>query len=94
MLTEPHRVRIKPDSELARFLDTVGEIPVLLEKDGKLYRLSEETPTDIWAGYDSRKTKAALRKSAGALRGVNREELLADIHLGREQDSHGRPADD
>jgi hypothetical protein len=93
MLTEPHRVRIDPDSELARLLDEVGETLVLLEKDGKLYRLSEETAADLWAGYDPQKTKAALRKSAGALRGVDREQLLADLHLGREQDSHGRPAD-
>jgi hypothetical protein len=92
MLLEPNRVRIEPDSELARFLDEVGEMPVLLEKNGKLYRLIEEPAEDIWAGYDANKVKAALRQSAGALRGVDRDELLADIHAAREQDSHGRPA--
>jgi hypothetical protein len=93
MLTELNRIHVAPDSELARFLDRMGAMPVLLEKGGKLYRLTEETQEDVWASYDPKKTRAALRKSAGALRGVDREELLADIHLSREQDSHGRPAD-
>jgi len=94
MLTELDPIHVAPDSELARVLDRIGKTPVLLEKGGKLYRLTEESQDNIWAGYDPKRAKAALRKSAGALRGVNREELLADIRLGREQDSHGRPADD
>jgi hypothetical protein len=92
MSAKLHRIRISPDSELARLLDEVGETPVLLEKNGKLYRLEEETSADIWAGYDPGKTRAALQKSVGALRKVDREELLADIHGAREQDSQGRPA--
>lgn len=91
MLTKPHRIRITPESELARLLDEIGEMPVLLEKDGAVYRLMKEQEEDIWAGYDPQKTKAALRRSVGALRGVDRDELLADIHAAREQDSHGRP---
>lgn len=93
MVTKLNRIQVAPESELAHLLDEVGELPVLLEKDGKLYRLTEEPQEDIWAGYNPEKTRAALRKSAGALRGVDREELLADIHRGREQDSRGRPAD-
>ena len=92
MHVEPNRIHITPDSELARFLDNVGEMPVLLEKNGKLYRLIEERNDDIWAGYDQSKVKAALHNSAGALSDVDREELLDDIHQAREQDSHGRSA--
>jgi hypothetical protein len=94
MLTELKRIQVAPDSELARLLDQMGQTPVLLEKGGKLYRLTEELQEDIWTDYDPQKTRAALRKSAGALRTVDRDELLADIHLGRAQDSAGRPADD
>ena len=90
MLTEPRRIQIEPDSELARLLDEVGDTPIYLEKDGELYRLAKAE--DIWAGYDPQRTRMALRKSAGALRGVDREELLKDIHLARQQDSSGRPA--
>ncbi|NJN82941.1 MAG: hypothetical protein HC802_12125 [Caldilineaceae bacterium] len=48
---------------------------------------------DIWAGYDPVKVRSALKESAGALRGVDAEQLMADIHLARQQDSEGRPAD-
>ena len=45
---------------------------------------------NIWAGYDAGKVKEALRQSAGALKGVDREHLLRDIHAAREQESRGR----
>jgi hypothetical protein len=90
MLTNPDRVHVKPDSELARLLDEIGDTPILLEKDGEFFRLVKEE--GIWAGYDPERARAALQKSAGALRDVDREELLNDIHLARQQDSHGRPA--
>ncbi|GIV79645.1 MAG: hypothetical protein KatS3mg050_4039 [Litorilinea sp.] len=92
MVTEPYRIRVKPDSELARLLDEIGDAPALLEKNGKLYRLTVEPVQDLWAGYSPQKARSALSKSAGALRGIDREELLADIHLARKQNSRGRPA--
>jgi hypothetical protein len=90
MATEPIRVHVTPDSEIARLLDEVGDRPVLLEKNGELYRLSKEE--DIWANYDPQRARLALEKSAGAFRHMDREELLNDIHLARGQDSPGRPA--
>ncbi len=51
---------------------------------------SDETPEDIWVGYDPEQVRAALRESAGALKGVDREALLRDIHAAREQESRGR----
>jgi hypothetical protein len=90
MSIEPQRFRIEPDSELARLLDAVGDTPILLERDGELYRLVKEA--EIGAGYDPQRTRVALRNSAGALRGVDREALLNDIQQARQQDSAGRPA--
>lgn len=46
----------------------------------------------IWAGYDPERVVQALRRSAGALVGVDRDTLLTDIHGGREQSSDRRPA--
>jgi len=89
MLTEPVRVHVTPDSELARLLDEMGDAPILLEKDGELYRVTKEE--EIWVHYDPERTRMALQKSAGALQNVDREELLNDIHLARRQDSQGRP---
>lgn len=90
MVTETIRVHVVPNSEIARLLDGIGDASILLEKDGELYRLTKED--DIWADYDPKRTRLALQISAGALQGVDREELLNDIKLGRQQDSQGRPA--
>jgi hypothetical protein len=91
MLTEPHRVRIDPDSELARLLDEVGEMPVLLEKNGKLYRLTEETTEEktdnLWAHYDPEKARAALRRVAGSWADIDVDILIADLYRAREEGS-------
>jgi hypothetical protein len=47
---------------------------------------------DIWADYDPEKAREGLRKSAGALKGVDIEALKRDIRDQRGQDSQGRPA--
>jgi hypothetical protein len=77
--------------QLPKVFDTVakrGE-KVVVEKDGVLFRLEpEETPKkpDIWANYDPEKVREGLRKSAGALKGVDVEALKRDIRDQRGQD--------
>jgi hypothetical protein len=88
MILETKYIHVQPESELARLLDEAGEAPLVLERDGQRYRLIKET--DIWAGYDPSRTRAALQKSTGALRGIDREKLRLDIHQARAQDSTGR----
>ena len=46
---------------------------------------------DIWATYDPDRARAALKASAGALRGIDIEQLKADLAAQRQQDSPGRP---
>jgi hypothetical protein len=58
-----------------------------VRKDG---RIPDDVPS-IWAGYDPGGVIAALRASAGALVGVDREQLIADIHAAREQADRDRP---
>lgn len=68
---------------------------VLVEKNGRLYRIEpepEQPQQDVWANYDRQRAKQALKQSAGALVGVDRDSLLKDIHSQRGQDSRGRPA--
>jgi hypothetical protein len=36
-------------------------------------------PNDLWAGYDPDQVQQALRQSAGALTGVDRDELMREI---------------
>lgn len=69
--------------------------PVVVDRDGELYRIEPPSaePYDFWQVYDVARALEALRASAGALRGVDTAELLADIHAQRGQDSRGRPSD-
>jgi hypothetical protein len=85
-------IKVAPGSELAKLLEEARGGDLLLEKDGHVYRLNREEKEDIWAGYDPEKVREALRKSAGALAGVDTHSLLAEIHAARKQASHGRPA--
>lgn len=92
MAIEPRRIHVEPDTEIGRLLDEARRRPLLLEKDGVLYCISEASDEDVRADYDPERTLRALERSAGALKGVDRDELLEDIYAAREQDSRGRPA--
>jgi hypothetical protein len=52
----------------------------------------KEPRQDIWAKYDPKKAIEGIRKSAGAITGVDRDMLQKDIRDQRGQDSKGRPA--
>jgi excisionase family DNA binding protein len=52
-----------------------------------------EEKSDIWANYDPKRAKEALRACWGILRGIDREKFLEEMHEARGQDSRGRPAD-
>ncbi|MGI8553031.1 MAG: hypothetical protein ACR2PL_19935 [Dehalococcoidia bacterium] len=85
-------IAVRPDTEIAQLLDAAAAAPILLEKDGILYQLRTVEADDPWAAYDPERVRAALRASAGALKGIDREELWTDLKAQRAQDSHGRPA--
>ena len=52
----------------------------------------KETRQNIWANYDPKKAIDGIRKSKGALQGVDRDALQKEIREQRGQDSKGRPA--
>ena len=98
MAVEPRRLDF---NEFATNLNVVFDRlkregrPLIVDREGELYRVQPEAPgpQDLWRHYNADRVRQALRASAGALRGVNRDELLADIHAERAQDSRGRPGD-
>lgn len=106
MVPTPRTIRVEPGSELDQILKEVDETPVELEQRGVRYRVTrvdadapaEGRPIDladeqnIWAGYDPDRVHRGLRTSAGALRGVDRDQLQRDLAEQRAQDSLGRPA--
>jgi hypothetical protein len=74
--------------------------PVPLTQHGEVVAVVQPAPAaatsppsaeDVFAGYDPEKVLEGLRASAGALTGIDREELLTDIHAQRARDSEGRP---
>lgn len=95
MAAEPRTLPVEPGSQLDAALDATPDAPLLLERAGRLYRLE---PVGVSAhakdaGLDPAGVRAALRRGAGFLKGVDVEELLADIRAQRGQDSQGRPGD-
>jgi hypothetical protein len=71
-------------------------VPLLVERGDQLFRVEPQKTKeseDIWADYDADRVRQALRASRGALTGVDRADLLADVHAQRGQNSDGRPAD-
>jgi hypothetical protein len=108
MVTKPRRIRFDDFAKsLDAVFDEVGEqqTPVLVERQGRLYRLEPATVDpledpraeyDPWANYDPEKALQAwesLRK-ARIFDGVDVEQLKADIKAQRGQDSIGRPGDE
>ncbi len=82
MANKPHRVLVHPDSELAHLLDELGEMPVLLEKNGKVYRLTVEE--DNSAHYDAEKVKATVRNVAGSWADIDADKFLAALYHARD----------
>jgi hypothetical protein len=52
----------------------------------------KEKRQDIWAHYDPKKAIEGIRKSRGALQGVDHDTLQWDIREQRGQDTEGRSA--
>lgn len=80
--------KLNPESTLARLLDEAGRNPVVIEHHGVRYRIEPEDP---FAFYDPEKTQAAIDASAGALKGIDVTQFLAEI---REARGHGPETDE
>ncbi len=97
---QPHQMNQDIERELARRLTRAraDNMPAEVEIAGNRYRLvpvdddiqTTDEPND---NYDPQKMRAAIHAAAGTMKGVNREELLADLRAERGQDSIGRPAE-
>lgn len=87
MATEPTRIDF---DDFAKDIQTVFERirrsnePVLIVRGDDVYRV-ERALSNGFLDYDAGRVRRALQQSAGALRGVDRQELLGDIRAQREQ---------
>lgn len=90
MAKEPLTIPIDPDSELGRVLARTDE-PIVLDSKGMRYTVKRERD-DLLAGYSPQRARAALRRSAGAFKGMDLPALKHELREQRAQDSAGRPA--
>ncbi len=91
MSVEPKHVHASPDSasDLVELLDDASECPVIIERDGMLYRLSRLE--DSLPDYDPDLARRALKDTAESWAGVDADALIADLSVAREHGS--RPTD-
>lgn len=80
-------IRLNPADGLARRLEEAAGQPVIIEHNGVRYRIEPEDP---FAFYDPEKMREAIHAAAGTMKGVNRDELLADLRAER---GHGPETD-
>lgn len=96
---QPTNMEHEIERELARRLDMAKNEnkPAEVVIAGNRYRLVPvddiHTTDEPSTAYDPRKMRAAIHAAAGAMKGVNRDELFADLRAERGQDSIGRPTD-
>jgi hypothetical protein len=87
MSIELKRIRVSPGSELAALLEEAADTPLLLEKDGRLYRLAIEEQEDIRADYDPEAVREVIARTAGSRSDVDADKLIAALYRAREEDS-------
>ncbi len=90
MAIEPRRIHANPETELSDVLAQATKAPVLVEKDGLVYRVSPE-PEDLAVGYDPAAVRQVLKTYANLLTPEEADERIAEIYRAREEGS--RPAD-
>ena len=85
MSTQIRRISVPPGSELATLLDEAAAAPVLLEKDGLLYRLAVEE--NIWAGYEPERVRETIARTAGSWSNVDVDTTIDELYRAREEGS-------
>ncbi len=82
------RFTVTPGSELDRLLDEASGAPMLVERNGVVYRVDTEIEAeDIWAGYDPSAAGAALKQATGSWKDIDADGLIAELYQAREEGS-------
>jgi hypothetical protein len=91
-MAERKVIHVEPTSETGKLLELVDEQPITVESGGVRFRIErEEMERATIDNYDPARALAALRKSAGALAGIDIKAFKREIWEQRTQDSSGRP---
>jgi uncharacterized protein YaiI (UPF0178 family) len=81
MANEPtKKITVTEDSSLAKLLSDAAASPILLEKNGELYRLERmETEDNTLSPEDVSRSKDGILKAAGSWQGIDTEAFKAYI---------------
>ena len=90
MVAEPKVIPVDPDSDLAKLVDQAENESVVLERNGRRFRIVREDAFDPFANYDPERVLAAFEHAAGVFDGMDVEWLKAELRAQRGQDFRGR----
>jgi hypothetical protein len=91
MLDEREPIRVTPEIDLPTLLDEATKRPLLLERDGTLFRLTRED--DIAYEPDAAMVRRTLAATAGSWSDLDVDEVITGIYEARRVGSRppGRP---
>jgi hypothetical protein len=90
MVSNPKPIPVTDDTELPRLLDDAAKGPVLLERNGEIFRLVREDD-DIAYEPDRERVLQILDETAGGWADLDIDKIIADIYEARRAGS--RPPD-
>jgi len=77
-------VRLDPESDLAKRLDSANGKEIVVEANGRHFRMVEEKDrSDMWKDYDPEKLREVLLKYAGSWSDVDAEKMKRDLRTWR-----------
>jgi hypothetical protein len=88
MAKEPTRkITVPEGSDLAKLLSEAAARPILLEKNGELYRLERmgQEAEDIFAKYDPKAALAGIKAAAGSWKDIDVEAFKQFIYRSRKE---------
>ena len=77
-------INVTPGSELDQLLQEASHAPLLLDRDGVLYRLARADADDMRAAYDPAAALAGIRDAAGSWSDLDAEAFKASVYRARE----------
>jgi len=81
-----HVTLVEPDTDLAKILDEASDHPVVLEWNGIRFHIEREPSTPV-TPRDPEEFREALRQSAGAFAGIDKEAYEEDLRFWRGEDN-------
>ena len=84
MAREPRKIKVAPGSELDNLLAEAGVTPLLIEKDGELYRLDRmNKEVKLPSPEEVTRSREGILKAAGSWKDIDTEAFKAYIYTRR-----------